>query len=65
MSGPLVSYYDYDNKNYNISYVNTVNYPSLTTNTFKKSPTVDIIDGRNGEGVSFVSDGKIAEKGTY
>ena len=59
MSGPLVSYYDYDNKNYNISYVNTVNYPSLTTNTFKKSPTVDIIDGRNGEGVSFVSDGKI------
>ena len=59
MSGPLVSYYDYDNKNYNISYVNSVNYPSITTNTFQKTPTVDIIDGRNGEGVSFVSGGKI------
>ena len=59
MSGPLVSYYDYDNKNYNISYVNTENYPSITTNIFQKSPIVDIIDGRNGEGVAFVSGGKI------
>jgi hypothetical protein len=60
MSGPLVSYYDYDNENYNISYANTDNYPSLTTNTFQKSPTVDIIDGRNGEGVAFIDDGKVS-----
>ena len=60
MSGPLVSYNNFDNKDYNTILVNDSagEYASLTT-TWEKTPTVQIVSGRNAAATAFLANGKL------
>ena len=60
MSGPLVSYSNFDNKDYNTILVNDSDgaYASLTT-TWEKTPTVEIVSGRNAAATAFLANGKL------
>ena len=60
MSGPLVSYHNFNNKDYNLIYVNDSDgkYASITT-TFEKTPKVEIVSGRNAAATAFVGNGSL------
>lgn len=60
MSGPLVSYYNFDNKDYNTILVNdSAGVYASITNTWEKTPTVEIVSGRNAAATAFLANGKL------
>ena len=60
MSGPLISYHNFDNKNYNTILVNDTDgvYASIT-NIWEKTPTVEVVSGRNASATAFLANGKL------
>ena len=60
MSGPLVSYHNFDNKNYNTILVNdTAGVYASITSRWEKTPTVEIVSGRNASATAFLANGKL------
>ena len=60
MSGPIVSHQNYSNKNYNIININDDDgeYAQITT-SFEKTPSVDVVSGRNAAATAFIGNGSL------
>lgn len=59
MTGPLVSYHNFDNKNYNTILVNATGYASIT-NRWEKTPSAEFVSGRNATATAFLANGKLS-----
>ena len=61
MSGPLVSYHNFNNENYNSIIVNDTagTYASITTR-WEKTPTVEVVSGRNAAATAFLANGQLS-----
>ena len=60
MTGPLVSYHNFDNKNYNTILVNdTAGVYASITNRWEKTPSVEVVSGRNAAATAFLANGKL------
>ena len=55
----MVSYHNFDNKNYNTILVNATGYASIT-NRWEKTPSAEFVSGRNATATAFLANGKLS-----